>query len=55
LDAVWTVCRMRDGLVQTHRTSVREPVHDNSVESLAAAHSRAARLSQDIAEVVRAL
>jgi len=42
--------------VQTHRTSVREPVSDNSFEALAAAHSRvAARLSQDIAEAVRAL
>ena len=56
LDAVWTVRRMKDGTVQTHRTSVREPVRDNSFEALAAAHSRAAaRLSQDIAEVVRAL
>ncbi len=56
LDAVWTVRRMRDGFVQTHRTNVREPVRDNSFESLAAAHSRAAaRLSQGIAEVVRAL
>ena len=56
LDALWTVRRMRDGNVQIHRTSVREPVHDDSFEALAAAHSRAAaRLSQDIAEVVRAL
>jgi hypothetical protein len=47
---------MRDGFVQTHRTSVREPVQDDSFEALAAAHSRAAaRLSQDIAEAVRAL
>jgi uncharacterized lipoprotein YmbA len=56
LDAVWTVRRMGDGFAQTQRTSVREPVHDDSFESLAAAHSRAAaRLSQDIAEAVRAL
>jgi hypothetical protein len=43
--------------VQTHRTSVREAVvPDNSFEALAAAHSRAAaRLSQGIAEAVRAL
>ena len=55
LDAVWTVRRMRDGFVQTHRTSVREPVQDDSFEALAAAHSRAAaRLSEDIAGVVRA-
>ena len=56
LDAAWTVRRMADGVVQTHRTSVREPVPDNSFEALAAAHSRAAaRLSQGIAEAVRAL
>lgn len=56
LDAVWTVRRMKDGFEQTHRTSVREPVQDGSFDALAAAHSRAAaRLSQDIAGVVRAL
>jgi len=56
LDAVWAVRRMRDGFVQTHRTRVSEPVRDNSFESLAAAHSlAAARLSQGIAGVVRAL
>jgi uncharacterized lipoprotein YmbA len=56
LDAAWTVRRTADGVVQTHRTSVREPVPDNSFEALTAAHSRAvARLSQDIAEAVRAL
>jgi len=56
LDAAWTVRRMSDGVVQTHRTSAREPVQDQSYEALAAAHSRAAaRLSQDIAEAVRAL
>ena len=56
LDAAWTVQRMADGVVHTHRASVRELVPDNSFEALAAAHSRAAaRLSQDIAEAVRAL
>ena len=57
LDAAWTVRRTADGVVQTHRTSVREAVvPDNSFEALAAAHSRAAaRLSQGIAEAVRAL
>jgi len=56
LDAAWTVRRTADGVVQTHRTSVREPVPDSSFEALAAAHSRAAaRLSQGIAEAVRAL
>ncbi len=57
LDAAWTVRRTADGVVQTQRTSVREAVvPDNSFEALAAAHSRAAaRLSQGIAEAVRAL
>jgi uncharacterized protein len=56
LEAAWTVRRMSDGVVQTHRTSAREPVPDDSFEALAAAHSRAAaRLSREIAEVVRAL
>src|SRR5207253_2250188 len=32
LDAAWTVRRMADGVAQTHRTSVREPVLDNSFE-----------------------
>jgi len=56
LDAAWTVRRTADGVVQTQRTSVREPVHDNSFESLAAAHSRAAaRLSQDIGGAIRGM
>ena len=56
LDAAWTVRRMADGVVQTHRTSVREPVPDDSFEALAAAHSRAAaRLSQDIAGAIRGM
>jgi uncharacterized lipoprotein YmbA len=56
LDAAWTVRRTVDGVAQTQRTSVREPVHDNSFESLAAAHSRAAaRLSQDIAGAIRGM
>jgi uncharacterized lipoprotein YmbA len=56
LDAVWTVRRTKDGKTETGRTSVRENVADSGYEALAAAHSRGvARLSQDIAEVVRAL
>ena len=56
LDAVWTVRRTRDGKTETGRTSVREKVDDNGYEALAAAHSRGvARLSQDIADVVRML
>jgi len=50
------VRRAKDGKSETGRTSVREPVQDSSYEALAAAHSRAvARMSQDIAEIVRTL
>ena len=56
LDAVWTVRRTTDGSAETGRTAVRESVRDNSYDALAAAHSLAvARLSQDIADAVRAL
>lgn len=56
IDAVWTVRRAKDGKTETGRTSAREPVDGNGYDALAAAHSRAvARLSRDIADVVRAL
>ena len=56
MDAVWTLRRTKDGKTETGRTSVRESVADGSYDALAAAHSRAvARLSQDIADAVRAL
>jgi len=56
LDAFWTVRRNRDGRIETGRSSVREPLPDTSYDALAAAHSRGiARMSQDIAEAVRAL
>jgi uncharacterized lipoprotein YmbA len=56
LDAVWVVSRDADGRSRTGRTTARETVPDGSYEALAAAHSRAvARLSQDIADAVRAL
>jgi uncharacterized lipoprotein YmbA len=56
LDAVWTVRRVRDGKAESGRISARETVLGNSYDALAAAHSRAvARLSQDIADAVRAL
>jgi uncharacterized lipoprotein YmbA len=56
LDAVWTVRRTKDGKTETGRTSAREKVDDSGYEALAAAHSRGvARLSQDIADAVRAL
>jgi uncharacterized protein len=56
LDAVWTVSRTKDGKSQTGRTTVREAASDKGYDALAAAHSRGlARLSQDIANAVRAL
>jgi uncharacterized protein len=56
LDAVWTVSRTKDGKSQTGRTTVREVASDKGYDALAAAHSRGlARLSQDIANAVRAL
>ena len=56
LDAVWTVRRTKDGKTETGRTSAREKVDGDGYEALAAAHSRGvARLSQDIADAVRAL
>ena len=56
LDAVWTVRRTKDGKTETGRTSAREPLQDSGYDTLAAAHSRAiARLSQDIADIVRTM
>jgi len=56
LDAAWTVSRTKDGKSQTGRTTVREVEPDKGYDALAAAHSRAlARLSQDIADAVRAI
>jgi uncharacterized lipoprotein YmbA len=56
LNAAWIVRRTKDGKAQTGRTNVREPALDKGYDALAAAHSRAvARLSQDIADAVRAL
>jgi uncharacterized lipoprotein YmbA len=56
LDATWTVLRKTDRTTQAGRTRAREPVQDASYDALAAAHSRAAgRLSEDIAQAVRAL
>lgn len=56
VDAVWTVRRTKDGKAETGRTTVRETVPQKSYDGLVAAHSRAVgRLSQDIADAVRAL
>jgi uncharacterized lipoprotein YmbA len=55
-DAAWIVLRSRDGLKRSGRTTAREPSQETGYAALAAAHSRAiARLSQDIADAVRAL
>jgi len=56
LDAVWTIRRTKDGRTEMGRTTVREAVQETDYAALVAAHSRAvARLSQDIADAVRAL
>jgi uncharacterized protein len=55
LNAVWIVRRTKDGEAVTGRTAVRVAVQDKGYDVLAAAHSRAlARMSEDIAEVIRA-
>ena len=56
LNAVWIVRRTKDGKTETGRTALREPAPEQGYEALVAAHSRAlARMSQDIANAVRAL
>jgi uncharacterized protein len=56
LNAVWVVRRTKDAKSETGRTSVREPTLQKDYDALAAAHSRAlARMSQDIADAIRAL
>jgi len=60
LDAVWSVRRMKDNATQTGRSTLSEPAKaaapEQGHDALAAAHSRAiARMSQDIADAVRAL
>ena len=54
LDAVWVV-RKANGATRTGRTVAHETVQGDSFDALAAAHSRAlARMSADIATVIRA-
>jgi uncharacterized protein len=56
LNAAWIVRRTKDGRAHIGRTTAREPAREKGYDALAAAHSRAlARLSQDIANAVRAL
>ncbi len=55
-DAVRTLGRAKDDMSRTGRTPVREPASQQRCDTLAVAHSPAiARLSQDIADAVRAL
>jgi uncharacterized protein len=56
LNAIWSVRRIKDGKTQTGRTIDREPTAQKGYDALVAAHSRAlARMSQEIADVIRAL
>ena len=56
LDAVWLVRRMKDGASQTGRTTARDAAPEKNYAVLVAALNRAVgRLSQDIANAVRAL
>ena len=56
LEALWVVRRMKDGKAEHGRTMIRQSVSEKDYASLAAAHSQAiARLSQEIADAVRAL
>jgi uncharacterized protein len=56
LKAVWSVRRTKDSKTVTARTTAREPAQGKGYDALAAAHSRAlARMSQDIADAIRAL
>lgn len=53
-DAVWAVNRTSDGDSTTGRTTDREATQGDTIEALAAAHSRAtAKLSSDIASAIR--
>ncbi len=56
LAAMWIVRRVKDGKTSTGRTALRETTQGKGYDALVAAHSRAlARLSQDIADAIRAL
>jgi uncharacterized lipoprotein YmbA len=56
LNAIWRVRRVKDGKTQLGRTSDREAITQKGYDALVAAHSRAiARMSQDIADTIRAL
>jgi uncharacterized lipoprotein YmbA len=56
LNAVWTVRRVKDDKSKTGRSNLHEPAQQKGYDALVAAHSRAlARLSQDIADAIRAL
>jgi len=56
IDAVWAVRRAAPAQTRSGHTVAREATQDESVDALAAAHSRAlVRLSTDIAAVIRGM
>ena len=56
LDAVWRVRGAKEESTRAGRTTLSEPVPDESYAALVAAHSRAlGRLSAEVAEAIRAL
>ena len=55
LDALWVIHKTVGGVMLSGHTDVTEPVKDDSVDALAAAHSRAlVKVSADIAAVIQA-
>jgi len=54
IEAVWVIRRTAGDTTCSGRTIASEPVHEDSFDALAAAHSRAlAKVSSDIAAVIR--
>ena len=56
IDALWTVKRASDGVLQTGRSTARESSSGGTYDAMVAAHSRAlASISHEIAEAIRSL
>ncbi|MCM3900683.1 MAG: PqiC family protein [Pyrinomonadaceae bacterium] len=56
IDALWTVKRTSDGVLQTGRSTARESGSGGTYDAMVAAHSRAlASISREIAEAIRSL
>lgn len=56
LEALWSVRRLKDGKTETGHTVMRESVESESLDAVAAAHSRSiAKMSQEIADALRML